>query len=96
MNFNSDALWIEDEVLEKLDCKHNVQFYEVEEACDNEERVIRRGRAEGLYEVYSRTAAGRYLFIVLARAGDNLWNVVTARTMDPSDQRKYRQRRGIR
>jgi hypothetical protein len=53
-----EALDVSDEVLEKLDRKHDVQWSEVEEAVLSDDRHVRRGR-EGLYEVWSRTDAGR-------------------------------------
>jgi hypothetical protein len=44
-----EALDVSDEVVEKLERKHDVRWHEVEEAVSSDERHVRRGR-EGLYE----------------------------------------------
>ena len=88
------TLDISDEVLDKIETKHRVSFEEVEEACYSDERHVRRGR-EGLYEVWSRTEAGRYLLVVLAPRGSGVFVVVTAREMDLGEQRSYRRVKGM-
>jgi hypothetical protein len=69
---------IDDHILDKIESKHSVSFQEVEEACLSEKRHVRRSR-EGLYKLFSQTAAGRYVLIVLANLGRGSWKVVTAR-----------------
>jgi uncharacterized DUF497 family protein len=90
-----DAVEIDEPILDKIETKHRVSFDEVEEACLSLRRHIRRGR-EGLYQVFSQTEDGRYLFIVLADQGGGVWNVVTAREMDQQERRLYQQHRGGR
>jgi len=51
-------------------------------------RHVRRGR-EGLYKVFSRTVAGRYILVVLAYLGRGNWRVVTARDMTDKERRLY-------
>ena len=74
-------------VIAKLAGKHGVRFEEVEEAVFGRDAHIRRGQA-GLYLIYGRTAAGRYLFCVIAGKGNKAW-VVTARSMTPAERRFY-------
>ena len=84
-----EALEIADHILDKIESKHGVEWYEVEEACFSERRHVRRGRL-GLYKVFSQTEAGRYLRGVLAEVGGGVWRVVTARDMNQTEQRLYR------
>ena len=83
-----DALEVSDQVLDKIEAKHGVSFDEVEDVCYAEHQV-RRGR-EGLYRVFGRTQAGRYLLVVLAGQGAGVWRVVTARDMTSQERRLYR------
>ena len=83
-----EALEIDDHILEKIESKHSVSFLEVEEACLSEKRHVRRGR-EGLYKVFSQTAAGRYVLVVLANVGGGSWKIVTARGMTSSERQLY-------
>lgn len=80
-----EALEIDDHILEKIESKHHVSFREVEEACLSERRHIRRDR-EGLYKLFSQTAAGRYILVDLGRGS---WKVVTAREMVDKERRLY-------
>jgi uncharacterized protein len=90
-----DALEIDDDILDKIEAKHGVAFDEVEEACYEPGRHVRRGR-DGLYLLFSQTYAGRYLLVVLADRGRGVWQVVTARQMTEQERRLYRQYRGER
>lgn len=63
-----ESLEIDDFVLDKIESKHGVTFEEVEEACLSERRHVRRSR-EGLYKLFSQTAAGRYILVVLVNLG---------------------------
>lgn len=84
---------VDDHILDKIESKHNVTFAEVEEACLSAKRHIRKGR-EGLYKVYSRTMAGRYILVVLVNLGSNSWKVVTAREMTDNERQLYRKHVG--
>ena len=88
-----EALVIDDAILDKIEAKHGVEWHEVEEACYNGQRHVRRGR-EGLYKVFSRTDAGGYLLVVLADLGGAVWKVVTARPMTEKERRLYRRSTG--
>ncbi len=88
-----DAIEIDDHILDKIESRHGVAWHEAEEACYSAQRHVRRGR-EGLYKVYSRAEAGRYLLVVLLELGDGVWKVVTAREMTEQEQRLYRRAMG--
>jgi len=83
-----ESLEIDDHILDKIESKHSVSFQEVEEACLSEKRHVRRSR-EGLYKLFSQTAAGRYVLIVLANLGRGSWKIVTARQMTDNERRLY-------
>lgn len=83
-----ESLEIDDHILEKIERKHNIKFNEVEEACLSNQRHVRKGR-EGLYKVFSRTAAGKYILVVLVNKGDGNWKVATAREMMDSERLLY-------
>jgi uncharacterized DUF497 family protein len=88
-----DEIEIDEHIDEKIERKHGVLFVEVEGACFSRARHLRRGR-EGLLSVLSVTAAGRYLFVVLAATSEfGLWRVVTARDMNASERRLYARHR---
>lgn len=83
-----EALEIDDHILDKIESKHGVSFQEVEEACYADTLHIRRGR-EGLYKLFSRTSAGRYVLVVLVNIEKSTWKVVTAREMTGRERRLY-------
>jgi len=83
-----ESLEIDDHILDKIESKHNISFAEVEEACLSEKRHVRRSR-EGLYKLFSQTAAGRYILVVLVNLGRGCWKIVTAREMTDSERRLY-------
>jgi uncharacterized DUF497 family protein len=88
-----ESLEIDDHILDKIESRHGVTFEEVEEACLSDERHVRRGR-EGLYKVFSQTAAGRYLLVVLVNLENSRWKIVTAREMTDIETKLYKQVRG--
>ena len=77
-------------VREKLYAKHGVEESEVHEALFGHSHV-RRGHA-GLHQVYGRTDAGRYLFILVRDLGAGRVRVVTARDMTMQERRRYGRR----
>jgi len=90
-----DDLDISDEVLDKIERKHGVSWDEVEELCRYNERshVARRAR-DGLYALFGRTYAGRYLLVILAADGTGEYRVVTARDQTSDERHAYRTRKG--
>ena len=90
-----DSLEIHDQILDKIERRHGIRFDEVEEACFTDHRHVRR-TGGGLYKVFSRTDAGRYLLVVLVPLHEDHWRVVTAREMTSNERRLYRAQRGLR
>lgn len=74
-------------VIAKIDTKHNVTFKEAESVVFGRGHRIRRGAA-GLYLVYGRTAAGRYVLVVIAITRRKA-RLVTARDMTWRERRSY-------
>jgi uncharacterized DUF497 family protein len=77
-------------VADKLASKHGVQVYEVEEGLAGDALVKRA--AGGLYHVWGRSEAGRYLAVVVRDLGVGRARLVTARDMTARERRRYRER----
>jgi len=90
-----ESLEIDDHILDKIESKHGITLEEVEEACLSDSRHVRRSR-EGLYKLFSRTAAGRYVLVVLVDLGGGVWRIVTAREMTDRERQLYARQMGGR
>ncbi|HEY6313635.1 MAG TPA: hypothetical protein VIY52_22920 [Streptosporangiaceae bacterium] len=77
--------WTDDS--EERIAKHGVTPEEVEQATQRPFYTM-PGRG-GTTLLLGQTQAGRYLLVVLARAGDGRWHVVTARAMTDSERRVF-------
>ena len=91
-----DIIWLDD-IVEKIETKHDVQTWEVAEVLlgDPEFRRGAKGRRKGedLYYALGQTDAGRYLFIVFIRKRGNKALVLTARDMRGREKSGYRRRK---
>lgn len=67
--------------------RHRVEHNEVEEACVAGALVFRG--PGGLYRIFGRTKAGRYLFVIVRDMGRGGARCVTARDMTGSERRRY-------
>jgi hypothetical protein len=74
-------------VIGKIGAKHNVTLEEAEDVVFGRGHYVRRAAA-GLYLVYGRTTAGRYLVVVIAIARRKA-RLVTARDMTWRERRSY-------
>jgi uncharacterized DUF497 family protein len=83
-----DAIEVADHVLDKIEAKHGVELYEVEEACRSRMRHARRVRGR-LVMVLGTTGGGRYLAVLLAEVSDGTWRLVSARDMVTHERRLY-------
>ena len=83
-----ESLEVDDHILDKIEANHGITFNEVEEACLSDKRHIRRSK-EGLYKLFSQTAAGRYILVVLVNLGRGNWKIITAREMTGSERQLY-------
>lgn len=76
--------------VEKIVRKHHLYQREVEEVFFESEAPLHIRRSGRLYHAYGRSAAGRYLFVVLLVVGRGRAQVVTARDMTQTERRLYR------
>ena len=88
-----ESLEIDDHILDKIEAKHSITCGEVEEACLSDKRHIRRSR-EGLYKLFSQTAAGRHILVVLVNLGRGSWKIATAREMTGNERQLYNKATG--
>lgn len=68
--------------------RHRISPQEVSETTNGRCFII-RGRLEGLYEVFGRTEAGRYLTTVIRYLGDGDARLITARDMNWTERRRH-------
>ena len=69
--------------------KHRVTTRETEEAAYHS-RLVVKGRGRAVYEVFGRTESGRYLLVVIRLLGEGTAKLITARSMTPAEQRRYK------
>lgn len=85
-------IWI-DKFVDKLETKHSVATFEVEEVLRGKKKVrrIAKGNVQGedVYLALGQTGTGRYLavFFILKRNRDVL--PISAREMDSKERRQY-------
>jgi len=90
-----EIIWLED-IVEKLERKHNVRQNEVIEVLENKPkfRFVEKGhqRGENVYAALGQTYEGRYLivFFVYKRNGRAL--IISARDMSNLERRLYEQK----
>ena len=70
--------------------RHNIVPEEVEETCFNKPLVF-RGRWQRYYAL-GQTDSGRYLTVIFEIKFGDIVRVITARTMDDSERRRYLRR----
>lgn len=88
----SGIIWI-DEIVDKLERKHNVQQDEVRQALRNGPhfRFVETGHrpGENVYAAMGRTDAGRFLIVFFVLKKDKRAVIVSARTMTDKEKRRY-------
>ena len=86
--------WDDDNV-DHIKSRHNVDPKEVEEACFSYKPplILRAGRGKIIYYVLGQTDTGRYLFIVVRYQVKGKARVISARDMDKSELRLYKKRK---
>ena len=87
----SGFIWL-DEIIEKLEQKHHVQQYEVQEVFTNRPQfyLVEKGhrRGEDVYAALGQTAAGRYLIVFFIYKKDKQAFILSARNMTRAEKRK--------
>ena len=85
-------IWLED-IIEKLEVKHQVTADEVEQVFSNQPSVKRmnRGhfRGEDVYRTLGQTDAGRYLVIFFIHKLSHEALILSARDMDEKERKGY-------
>jgi len=85
-----EALWIDDEVLDKIERKHGLRFLDIEEALIfSRERCFHKVGGEQIRALL-KTSAGQYVTVFLAPLGGGDWRVNSARGMVPKEKRLFR------
>ncbi|MEQ8221955.1 MAG: BrnT family toxin [Candidatus Eremiobacterota bacterium] len=88
-------VWL-DEIIHKLDSKHNVQQYEVLEIFDTNPyfRFVEHGHreSENVYAALGQTDGGRYLIVFFVYKKDRNALIISARDMTSSERRHYEKR----
>jgi len=85
-------IWLED-IVEKLEAKHQVVPEEVEQAFGNQPRVKRMNKGhyqgEDVYRALGQTDAGRYLTVFFIHKLTHEALVLSARDMDDKERKSY-------
>ncbi len=88
----SGIIWI-DEIIDKLERKHNVQQDEARQVLRNAPhfRFVETGHkpGENVYAALGRTDAGRYLIVFFVLKKDKRALIVSARTMTDAEKKRY-------
>ena len=85
-------IW-QEQIVDKLAWKHNIEVFEVEELFENRpgirfvEKGIRKG--ENVYVAKGQTDGGRYLVCFYIHKGDGGALILSARDMTPTERRLY-------
>ena len=82
-----ELVWTED-VVQKIGSRHAVAIEEVQEAFEDPQALITRGRWETKL-VYGRSESGRYLLMVTRPEGQAVLWLITARDMAANEKRRY-------
>ena len=67
--------------------RHGLYHEEVDEILDYDYRTVQT--RNGCYILYGRSAAGRYLAVVVKPIGNQIARVITARDMTMTEKRRY-------
>ena len=85
-------VWL-DEIVQKLQTKHNVEPYEVEQLFGGTPRFrfVENGHRSGenVYAALGRTEAGRYLIVFFISKGDGQVLPLSARDMSEAERRRH-------
>lgn len=87
-----EFIWLEN-IVDKLEVKHQVSQNEVEEIFFNKARYrfVESGHQKGedVYSASGQTEAGRYLIVFFIYKSTNSALILSARNMDKKERRRY-------
>ena len=85
-------IWLQ-QIIAKLDWKHNLTPAEVEQVFINKPqyRFLERGKvdSEDVYSAYGRTEGGRYVTVIFIRKTQGKALIISARDMDKKERKQY-------
>ena len=85
-------IWLE-EIVEKLEVKHQVTTDEVEQVFENQPRIKRMNkghfRDEDVYRGLGQTEVGRYLVVFFIHKLSHEALILSARDMDDKERKNY-------
>lgn len=85
-------IWL-DHIIDKLEQKHHVLQYEVEQTLNNKPHIskIQKGHVQGedVYRALGKTDEGRYLVIFFIIKKNETLIVLSGREMDAKERRLY-------
>ena len=88
-----DIAWVDVLDEDKLESKHSVHTYEVEEIVMSQPRIyfVEKGNVEGedVYLALGQTEEGRYLAVFFIYKLNRAALVISAREMDEKERRRY-------
>ena len=89
-------IW-KDQFVEKLERKHGVSVFEVEEVLSSRPLVRRvakgRTKNQDVYSALGQTYAGRYLIVFHIQKGEGMVLPISARDMNPAERKYYEKHR---
>lgn len=85
-----EALWIDDEVLDKIEGKHGLRFLDIEEALVYSKERCFHKVGGGQIRALLKTSAGQYVVVFLTPLGGGDWKLNSAREMTPKEKRFFK------
>ena len=83
-------IFIPEDILEKINTKHSIEDWEVNEVFFNPDAYISIRKSQGKYVAYGQTFAGRYLLVGFKYHKQGMVEVRTARDMTDNERKLYR------
>ena len=85
-----EALWVDDEVLDKIEVKHGLQFMDIEEALVYSKERYFHKVGGGQIRVLFKTSSGRYVVAFLFPLEKGDWKINSAREMTTKEKRLFK------
>ncbi|MBE0415570.1 MAG: hypothetical protein IBX36_03410 [Dehalococcoidia bacterium] len=85
-----EALWVDDEVLDKIEGKHGVQFMDIEEALVYSKERCFHKVGGGQLRVLLKTSSGGHVAAFLSHIEKGDWKLNSAREMTPKEKRLFK------
>ena len=85
-----EALWVDDEVLDKIEAKHGLRFPDIEDALVYSKERCFHKVGGGQIKAFLKTSTGQYLVAFLFPLGGGDWRLNSARTMTPKERRSFK------